>query len=148
MSVNKVILVGNIGKDIEVKAINETTKVGKFSLATNETYRDKSGVLQKKTEWHNIEVWSPILSDGLVPYLTKGTQIYLEGKIQSREYVDPKDNINRKIVEIRASEIRLLGSPKEDNNRGNNDNNASQAEPNYVTNTITPPPIVEDDLPF
>lgn len=148
MSVNKVILVGNLGKDPEVRTVTESSKVARFTLATNERYKDKAGVQQSKTEWHNIEAWSP-LAEICERFLKKGSQVYIEGKIQSREYVDPKDNINRRITEIRVKELTLLGSPQGQNAGSGATENTAPSNYNEPASKIeTSIPAIEDDLPF
>ncbi|NCO53635.1 MAG: single-stranded DNA-binding protein [Deltaproteobacteria bacterium] len=107
MSVNKVILVGNLGKDPELRATPDGTSVCTFSLATSERYKDRQGVQQDKTEWHNLVAWSG-LAEICGKYLTKGKQVYIEGKIQTRSY-DDRDGNKRYITEIVASEMQMLG---------------------------------------
>ena len=111
MSVNKAILVGNVGKDPEVRHLEGGTSVAKFTLATSETYKNKSGEQVKNTEWHNIVAWRQ-LAELAEKYIRKGSQIYVEGKITNRQY-DDKDGNKRYINEIVADNIRLLGR-KED----------------------------------
>ena len=106
--VNKVILVGNLGKDPEIRHLEGGVSVAHFTLATNEYYRDKQGTRIERTEWHNISVWRG-LADFADKYLKKGQQVYVEGKIQTRQYQD-KDNQTRYITEIVASEINMVGS--------------------------------------
>jgi single-strand DNA-binding protein len=103
--VNKVIIVGNLGKDPEVKAVGQTT-VANFSLATSESYTDKSGQKQEKTEWHKIVAWGK-LAELAGQYLKKGRQVYVEGKLQTREY--EKDGQKRYSTEIVASSVTFLG---------------------------------------
>ncbi len=105
--VNKVILVGNLGKDPEIRHLEGGVSVAHFTLATNEYYRDKQGTRIERTEWHNISVWRG-LADFADKYLKKGQQVYVEGKIQTRQYQD-KDNQTRYITEIVASEINMVG---------------------------------------
>ena len=111
MSVNKAILVGNVGKDPEVRHLDGGTSVAKFTLATSDAYKNKSGELVKTTEWHNIVAWRQ-LCELAEKYIRKGSQIYVEGKITNRQY-DDKDGNKRYITEIVADNIRLLGR-KED----------------------------------
>lgn len=108
MSVNKVILIGNLGKDPELRYTPSGTAVATFSLATSETYKDRDGNKQKKTEWHNIVVWRQ-LAEVCGKYLHKGKQIYVEGKIQNRSY-DDRDGNKRYISEVVASQMTMLGS--------------------------------------
>ena len=112
--VNKVILIGNVGKDPIIRNVNESTPVASFTLATNEVYKDSQGNLQKNTEWHNIVAWRN-LAQLAEKYIRKGSQIYVEGRLKSRTYTD-KDNQQRTIVEILADKIQLLGKKEGDDN--------------------------------
>ncbi len=105
--VNKVILLGNVGKDPEVKYFDNDVAVASFSLATSETYKDKSGQKQTKTEWHNITAWRG-LAKLAENYIKKGTQLYIEGKITTRSW-DDKDGNKRYTTEIVANSIQMLG---------------------------------------
>ena len=152
--INKVILVGNLGKDPEVRYLEGGTAVANFPIATSETFKDKtSGERKTNTEWHNIVVWRG-LAEIAEKYLKKGSQIYLEGKLRTRQWQD-KDGNSRYTTEIVADNLQMLGR-KEDNPS----NNTSQAS--TATNTPTPTPAkietptpeIEkgndpiDDLPF
>lgn len=106
MSVNKAILVGNLGKDPELRYTPSGTAVCTFSLATTERFKNKQGEQQEKTEWHNIVVWAG-LAEICGKYLTKGKQIYIEGRIQNRSY-DDRDGNKRYISEIVANEMQML----------------------------------------
>src|SRR5579864_3380475 len=108
MSVNKVILVGRLGRDPETRYTGGGQAVCNFSLATDESFKSKSGERQKRTEWHKIVVWAK-LAEIAQQYLKKGSQIYLEGRIQSREWTD-KENQKRTSFEIVATDIKFLGS--------------------------------------
>ena len=105
--VNKVILVGNLGKDPEVRHLEGGNSVANFTLATNEYYKDKQGARVERTEWHNISAWRG-LAELAEKYLKKGSQVYVEGKLRTRQYQD-KDQQTRYITEIIADEISLLG---------------------------------------
>jgi len=107
MSVNKVILVGRLGQNPEVKSTQGGTPVAQFSIATNESWIDKSGQKQEKTEWHRVVAWGK-LADLCGRYLTRGKQVFLEGKIQTRQWQD-KDGQNRYTTEVVASNIQFLG---------------------------------------
>jgi len=112
MSVNKVILVGNLGKDPELRYTASGVAVATFSLATSERFKDRDGQQQTKTEWHNIVVWRN-LAEICGKYLHKGKQVYIEGKIQTRSY-DDRDGNKRYITEIVADEMRMLGGRNDD----------------------------------
>ena len=107
MSVNKVILVGRLGQNPEVKYTPSGAAVANFSIATSETWNDKSGQKQEKTEWHRIVVWSK-LAELCGQYLQKGRQVYVEGRLQTREYQD-KAGVTKSITEIRADAVQFLG---------------------------------------
>jgi len=148
MSVNKAILVGNVGKDPEVRHLEGGTSVARFTLATSDSYKNKSGELVKTTEWHNVVAWRQ-LADLAEKYIRKGAQLYVEGKITNRQY-DDRDGNKRYICEIVADNIRLLGR-KDDNMAPSTSNGATR--PQSDTMPTTPPeeidPVLEsDDLPF
>lgn len=105
--INKVILVGNLGKDPEVRHLEGGASVARFTLATNDYYKDKSGTRVERTEWHNIAAWRG-MAEMAEKYLRKGQQVYVEGKLRTRQYQD-KDQQTRYITEIVADEITMLG---------------------------------------
>jgi len=107
-SINKVILIGRLGKDPEIKYTAGGAPVAKFSLATDEVFKDRAGEQQKRTEWHNIVAWNR-LAEICGEYLTKGKQIYIEGSIRSRQWEDQSGN-KRTSYEIVAREMKMLGS--------------------------------------
>jgi len=107
MSVNKVILVGNLGKDPELRYTPAGAAVATFSLATTERFKGKDGQMQEKTEWHNIVAWRQ-LAEICGKYLHKGKQVYLEGRIQTRSY-DDRDGNKKYITEIVADQMQMLG---------------------------------------
>jgi len=107
-SVNKVILVGNLGKDPEVRFTPSGRAVAKFSLATTDSWTDQESGRQERTEWHNIVVWGK-QAENCGQYLAKGRQVYIEGAIRSRSY-DDKDGNKRYITEIVAQRVQFLGS--------------------------------------
>jgi single-strand DNA-binding protein len=140
-SLNKVQLIGRLGKDPEVKHTNDNVPVAKFSLATTETYKDKSGQKQETTEWHNIVCWRN-LAEIAERYLTKGKQVYIEGKIKTRSW-DDKDGVKKYITEIVADNFIMLDKKESSEHHSEN---ASQKsfETAPAENTSVP----EDDLPF
>ena len=107
MSVNKVILVGNVGKDPETRYLDETTAICKFPMATSETYKNRAGERVSTTEWHNIVLWRG-LAQVAEKYVRKGTQIYIEGRIKTRSYDDAEGN-KKYITEIVGDQMQLLG---------------------------------------
>ncbi|MGF7141204.1 single-stranded DNA-binding protein [Roseimarinus sediminis] len=148
MSVNKVILVGNAGKDAEVRYIDSGVAVATFSLATSETYTAKSGERVTNTEWHNIVAWRG-LAEMAGKYIQKGKQMYIEGRIRTRSY-DDKDGVKKYITEILADNIQLLGR-KDDTQHATSANEYQQK--NESASNVSEPNEMDsgdnvDDLPF
>jgi len=139
--INKVILVGNLGKDPEVRHLEGGTAVAKFPLATTESYKNREGQRVSQTEWHNIVVWRG-LAEIAGKYLNKGMQVYIEGKIKNRSW-DDKDGNKRYITEIVADNMTILGR-REDSGSSASESNAdaktSEAQPSHANDS--------DDLPF
>ena len=108
-SVNKVILVGNVGKDPEVKYSPSGTPVAKFSMATNERFKDRSGEWQDRVEWHNIVAWQR-LAEIVGEYVESGSKLYIEGKLQTSRWEDHQSGQTKYRTEVIAREIVLLGS--------------------------------------
>lgn len=111
MSVNKVILVGNVGKDPETRHLEGGNTVSKFSLATSEVYKNKDGEKITNTEWHNIVLWKG-LAEIAEKYVKKGSQLYIEGRIRTRSYTD-QDNNTKYITEIIGDVMQMLGKKSE-----------------------------------
>jgi len=107
---NKVTLIGNLGKDPEVKTIDEKLIVAKFGLATTESYKDEKGEKQQVTEWHNIVLWNK-QAEMVGKYLKKGSKIYLEGKLKTRSYQN-KEGEKRYVTEIIAEHFLMLDKPE------------------------------------
>jgi single-strand DNA-binding protein len=144
--INKVILVGHLGKDPEVKSIDNGVKVAKFSLATTESYRDKNGERKDVTEWHNITCWRN-LAEIAEKYLTKGKQIYVEGKIRTRSWED--NGVKKYAVDIVADSFTMLGTKSENTESSTKQVNDSHQNEPVVSNTELPPFMAEEeDLPF
>lgn len=116
-SVNKVILVGNLGKDPEVKNLQGGKSVANFSIATSETWKDRDGERQEKTEWHNCQVWGENLIKVVDKYLSKGDKVYVEGKIQTRKWED-QDGKDRYSTEIVVYELKMLSTKGDGGSRG------------------------------
>ncbi|MFW6257210.1 MAG: single-stranded DNA-binding protein [Prolixibacteraceae bacterium] len=151
MSVNKVILVGNVGKDPEVRHLDSGVAVANLPLATSESYIAKNGDKVTTTEWHNIVLWRG-LAEVAEKYVKKGRQLYIEGRIRSRSY-DDKEGIKRYITEIYADNMQMLGTraDNQQNNNENAENSSSQSRPNsYETSDDLQANEQEgdDDLPF
>src|SRR5215469_8096021 len=107
-SVNKVILLGNLGKDPEVKYTPSGTAVAKITVATNYRYKDKNDQWQDQTEWHNVVLWQR-LAEIAGEYLKKGSKVYVEGRLQTRSWEDKQTNQKRYMTEIVANDLVLLG---------------------------------------
>jgi single-strand DNA-binding protein len=108
--INKITLIGRIGNDPEVKNVGET-KVGRLSLATSESYKDKNGEFQESTEWHNIVLWRD-LAERAEKSIKKGSLVYVEGKVTYRKYTGT-DNVERSVTDIIASSFRVLDGRKD-----------------------------------
>ena len=134
--VNKAILLGNLGKDPEIRKLDDGRAVANFSIATSESYKNKAGERVTNTEWHNVVLWSP-LAEIAENYLKKGSQVYIEGKISNRSYED-KDGVKKYISEVVGRDITLLGRAPD--STGQNQTNE--------TNEAKKEDTVEDDLPF
>ncbi len=140
--VNKVILVGNVGKDPEVKYLDNGTAFARFTLATSETYKDKEGNRQSKTEWHNIVLWRG-LAEVAEKYVKKGHPLYIEGKITNRSY--EQDGATKYFTEIVGNEMKMLGSKTSNSSSESAAPAASNEEPKAQAANE---PLETDDLPF
>jgi single-strand DNA-binding protein len=132
--INKVILIGNLGSDPELRYTASGTAVAKFNIATTETYTDKDGNRQEQTEWHRIVAWRK-LAEICGQYLSKGKQVYIEGRLRTTSY--EKDGVKRYTTEIEVREMLMLGGP--------GDRQGREYEPPF------PPPergVPEEDIPF
>src|SRR5579863_9947439 len=152
-SVNKVMLIGRLGKDPEVKYTPSGTAVAKFTLATDEVFKDRSGEQQRRTEWHTVVAWNR-LAEICGQYLTKGKQVYVEGSIRSRQWEDQSGN-KRTAYEIVARDMKMLGSKGDSPGAGF----GTPAEPvNQTTQSADTAParsapqseteITDEDIPF
>lgn len=146
--VNKVILVGNLGKDPEIRHLDTGRAVANFSMATSETYKNRNGERVTNTEWHNIVLWTP-LAEIAEKYLKKGNQVYIEGKITTRSY-DDKDGIKKYITEIVGREMTLLGSRSDSDGGYNNNQGQSSDDRDYqpTNSEVDAKEDETDDLPF
>jgi single-strand DNA-binding protein len=142
--VNKVILIGNLGKDPEIRRLDNGRSVANFSLATSESYKNKNGEKVTTTEWHNIVLWSP-LAEIAEKYLRKGNQVYIEGKVTTRSY-DDKDGNKKYITEIVARDMTMLSGKNPDGGGSLEDSQQPQEYENRKV--ITEPGEETDDLPF
>ena len=138
-SVNKAILVGRLGKDPEVRYTSTSQPVCRFSVATDESWTDKGGTNQERTEWHNIVVWGR-LGEICAEYLNKGSQAYIEGKVQTREWTG-KDGKSNRSTEIVAREVVFMGAKPAGKKRG------EERKP-QDPNNFPEPKDETDDIPF
>jgi len=147
--VNRVILIGNLGKDPEIRSLEGGVKVANFSLATTETYKGKNGEKVEQTEWHNIVLWRG-LAEVAESYLKKGNSIFIEGKIKTRDWTD-KDGNKRYTTEIVADNMVMLGG-RRDQQSGNEYNGPQKAEKTTQPESFDQPTDLTaetgDDLPF
>lgn len=147
MSVNKVILIGNVGRDPEVRYLNNETPVANFSLATSETYTNRNGEKVTQTEWHNIVLWRGLASVA-EKYVKKGTQLYIEGNIRTRSW-DDKDGNKRYTTEIVGTNMQMLGRRGEGGqNGGDSASTMPDNEPSSPSEPFVQDNDVADDLPF
>jgi len=156
-SVNKVILIGNLGKDPEVKYTPSGTAIAKFSLATNERYKDKAGEFQERTEWHNIVAWQR-LAEIAGEYLKKGRSVYVEGRIQTHSWDDKQSGQKKYMTEIVANDLVLLGGRGEGGEGGGGRGRPAAAAADAAgTEATAPAPaenpaqgaeITDEDIPF
>lgn len=155
-SINKVILIGNLGKDPEVKYTPSGTPVAKFTVATNESFKDKSGQLQERTEWHNIVAWQR-LAEIVGEYLKKGSKVYVEGRLQTSSWDDRETGQKKYKTEIVANDLVLLSGRSEGDSEGGSrgysrgasagggsfdQSHGHQEEPAHATG------IQDEDIPF
>ncbi|HIG45439.1 MAG TPA: single-stranded DNA-binding protein [candidate division Zixibacteria bacterium] len=144
--VNKVILIGNLGADPELRYTPSGRAVVNFNLATSRTWNNRDGEKQEETEWHRIVAWDK-LAEICGEYLKKGAQTYVEGRLQTRSWED-KNGVKRYTTEAVVSEMRMLGSRQDTGSSGSSDSSKS-------SDTSSPPPEnlpstfeADDDLPF
>lgn len=147
--VNKVIIIGNLGKDPEVRTVSTGAQVARLAVATSESYTNKEGQKIEQTEWHNIVLWRG-LANIAEKYLKKGNRVYIEGKLKSRQY-DDKDGIKRYVTEIEAVDMQLLDrAPSSGGSYSGQSTTSNQTENSYsggLQNNENPLPE-NDDLPF
>lgn len=160
-SVNKVILIGNLGKDPEVKYTPQGTAVAKFTLATNERFKDKSGEWQDRTEWHNITCWAR-LAEIAGEYLKKGRSVYVEGSLRTDSWDDKQSGQKRYMTYVNASDLVLLGGARGESGEGGSysggrsreasagpGNEMDQRAPDMEHSNVSKgTEITDDDIPF
>lgn len=143
-SVNKVILVGNLGTDVEIKHTPSNKAVANLRIATTETYKDKSGQRHEKTEWHRVTVWGDS-AENCAKYLAKGRSVYVEGRLETRSY--DKDGQKHYSTEVVADRVVFLGGGEKPAESGPMSKRSGRAQPDAVPNAA-PPVGADDDIPF
>lgn len=150
-SVNKAILVGNVGKDPEVKFLPSGSPVANFTLATSERFKDKSGEFQERTEWHNLVAYqrtAEIIRD----YVKKGSKLYIEGRIQTRSWDDQASGQKKYRTEIIVGDLVLLSGRGEGESGGGysrgGSNSYDQRQPSQADELVQSTEITDDDIPF
>lgn len=150
-SVNKAILVGNVGKDPEVKFLPSGSPVANFTLATSERFKDKSGEFQERTEWHNLVAYqrtAEIIRD----YVKKGSKLYIEGRIQTRSWDDQASGQKKYRTEIIVGDLVLLSGRGEGESGGGysrgGSNSYDQRQPSQTDELVQSTEITDDDIPF
>ena len=154
--VNKVTLIGRLGKDPVLKHFSNDNAIAEFSVATDESYKNKEGQKVEQTEWHNVKVPTKKQAEIAEKYLRKGALVYIEGKIRTRSY-DDKDGNKKYVTEIICDNFRMLDSKRDSNGGGNNDgggssysnsNSNSNSQPQHEESRSNNNTATEDDLPF
>jgi single-strand DNA-binding protein len=153
MSVNKVLLIGRLGNNPEIRYTNTGTAVANFNLATSESWNDKQGAKQERTEWHRVVVWGK-LAELCEKYLAKGRQCFVEGRLQTRSW-DDKDGNKRYTTEIVASTVQFLGAAAgagagagAQQHAGASMGGMSMAEPTGEMPQVQESAFTEDEIPF
>ena len=150
-SVNKVILIGNLGKDPEVKVTPSGTPVAKFSLATNERYKDKAGQWQDRTEWHNLVAWQRT-AEIIGEYVKKGSKIYVEGSLRTSSWDDKNTGEKKYRTEIVVNDLVLLSGRGDgesaSRSAGAGGSNFDQRAPEPEPATAHSGGITDEDIPF
>jgi len=155
-SLNRVQLIGNLGKDPEVKYTPQGTPVAKLTIATNERFKDKSGEWQDRTEWHNVVLWQR-LAEIAGEYLKKGRQVFIEGRLQTRSWDDKQTGQKKYMTEVVASDLILLGGggrgeggggDSGGSSRSSSSNNFDQRVPEPEQASSGSGPITDEDIPF
>ena len=144
-SVNKAILVGNLGRDVELRYTPGGTAVANFSIATTRVWNDRSGQRQEETEWHRVVAWDK-QAETANKYLRKGRQVYVEGRLQTRKW-DDRDGNTRYTTEVRAERLVLLGR-REDDVGGVRPDRPETASAPAMEGAAPTPELTEDDIPF
>ena len=154
-SINKVILVGNLGRDPDVRAMQNGDKVVQLSIATSDRWKDKNtGEQKERTEWHRVVIFNEPIGKIAEQYLKKGSTVYIEGQLQTRKWTDQQSGQEKYTTEIVLQrfkgELTLLGSRSSSNNLSDNSNNNQDTQESRKEDNIlnTPDVIDDDDIPF
>ena len=143
---NKVMIIGHLGKDPEIRYTPDGIQVATFSLATSENWTDKNGTRQERTEWHTIVAWRR-LADLAKNYLTKGRQVYVEGRVQTREWTD-RDGNKRRTTEVIATQMVLLGSRSQSADAGVQPMESVARPVTDADQAFDDAGITDNDIPF
>jgi single-strand DNA-binding protein len=146
-SVNKVILVGNLGQDPEVKYTTSGTPVAKFSLATNERYKDKGGEWQDRAEWHNVIAWQR-LAEIVGEYVKKGSKVYVEGRLQTSSWEDRQSGAKKYRTEIVVRDLVLLGGNGEADHRPVEQRQSNGFGQRHESEEHQESGFTDEDIPF
>ncbi len=152
-SINKVILIGNLGKDPELKYTNNGTAVAKFSLATSDRFKDKAGEFQERTEWHNIVCWQRT-AEIAAEYLKKGGKVYIEGRLHTDSWDDKETGQKKYRTEIVCNDLMLLGgrggesAPDHDGESAPRSKGSSESHGRGGADSMPATEITDDDIPF
>lgn len=146
MTLNKAMIIGNVGRDPEVKHLDKGLAVVTLPVATTERFKDKNGELREQTEWHNIVFWRS-LAEFVERHVRKGSQIFVEGRLRTRSWED-QNGQKKYATEIVADVIRLLGKRSDNDSNQNSNNSYSQQESKPSTGVSDPMDDIDDDLPF
>ena len=145
-SLNKILLIGHLGKDPEIRYTPDGAAVASFSIATSENFTDKNGTRQERTEWHSVKAFGK-LADICKQYLTKGRQVYIEGRIQTREYTD-REGIKRRFTEVLANQMIMLGSRSQGADAGIQPMESVARPVADADQAFGDPGITDNDIPF
>ena len=146
MSFNKIILIGNLGRDPELRYTPQGVAVCSFSMATNEKRRDKSGELQDLTTWFKVTLWRN-QAENAAKYLTKGSPVYIEGRLRIEEWTD-RDNNNRYTLDVQATDMQFIGSRSDEPAPERTSSAAASAGPSGPSGPSEPPELSDEDIPF
>ena len=145
--INKVILLGNLGDDPEIRTIPSGAKVANFSVATTKSYKDSNDQWTEKTEWHSIVAWR-YLAESVEQYMHKGQQVYVEGSLETRSWEDKDTGVKKYKTEIVANDIQMTGSRKNDDGGHQNGHGGGGGYSSYQSPRVAAGDPPEDDLPF